>query len=223
VLIACWSAKGGAGTTVIAAALAVLLARREANGVLAVDLAGDLPAALGMHEPTGPALTDWLAADGEVPADALARMEQPAAPSLALIHRGLGPLGPDRAGVLARLLAAEPRIVVADCGRIDASEEGAASGTVARALVAGASSSLLVTRACFLALRRAAALELRPTGVVLLVEEGRAIGAPDIESVLGVSVVAKVRVSLNVARAVDAGLLASSLPRSLQRELDHAA
>lgn len=232
-LISCWSAKGGVGTTVVAGALAVHLARRESAGVLAVDLAGDLPTALGFPEPRpgGPALVDWLSGQGDVPTDAIARLEQPAGPGLGLVHRGLGPLAAARGPLLARLLAAEPRIVIADCGRIDPPSPGrsperpagADDNHVGRMVEGAGSSSLLVTRPCFLALRRAAALDIRPTGVILVVEDGRAITPADIESVLKAPVVAKVRLSPAVARAVDAGLLASALPRSLQRDLDHAA
>ena len=56
-LITCWSSKGGSGTTVVAAALAHLLAA-EADGALLVDLGGDLPAALGLPEPHE-GLTGW--------------------------------------------------------------------------------------------------------------------------------------------------------------------
>jgi hypothetical protein len=272
-LISIWSAKGGAGATVVAAALAVCLARREPGGVLLIDLGGDLPTVLGCPEPDGPALVDWLAREGDVPTDALGRLEHPVTSGLGLIRRGNGPLGHARAALLARLLAAEPRTVIADCGRIDPSQHvdargagavggqgapGAPAGlgapgvpgdahgfgapggldppsaldaldaldgavAPARLLAAAASSSLLVTRPCFLALRRAAALDLRPTGVVLVVEDGRAITAADIESVVGAPVVARVRLSPAVARAVDAGLLASALPRNLEREVARAA
>jgi hypothetical protein len=229
-LISCWSAKGGVGTTVVAAGLAVRLARREPTGVLVVDLAGDLPIALGCPEARGPSLVDWLAASGEVPTDALARLEHEIGPRLAMIHRGDGPLHPGRVALLARLLAAEPRVVVADCGRIDASGLGnddpgrhEAETSASRAIAQAGSSSLLVTRPCFLALRRASTLDLRPTGVVLVTEDGRAITADDIESVLACPVVARVRLSPAVARAVDAGLLVSALPRGLERDLAHAA
>ena len=47
----CWSAKGGSGTTVIAAALALVLSQRGATTV--VDLAGDLPAAWASPNPPG--------------------------------------------------------------------------------------------------------------------------------------------------------------------------
>ena len=65
-LIACWSAKGGSGTTVVSVALGLLLARGAPGGALIVDLAGDVPAALGMAEPSGAGVTDWLAAGADV-------------------------------------------------------------------------------------------------------------------------------------------------------------
>jgi anion-transporting ArsA/GET3 family ATPase len=46
--VACWSAKGGAGTTVVAAALARRFAAEQPRGALLVDTAGDSLAALGM-------------------------------------------------------------------------------------------------------------------------------------------------------------------------------
>ena len=113
---ACWSAKGGSGTTVVAASLALVLARAE-GGALLVDLAGDAPAVLGLAEPTGPGLTDWLAAGAGVPADGLSRLEVGVVDGLDLLPRGTGELGPPaRAEVLAGLLASDPRSVVVDCG-----------------------------------------------------------------------------------------------------------
>ncbi len=72
--------------------------------------------------------------------------------------------------------------------------------------------SLLVTRACYLALRRAADPPLRPSGVVLVTEPGRALDRTDVEQVVGAPVRAEVAFDPAVARAVDAGLLASRLP-----------
>jgi MinD-like ATPase involved in chromosome partitioning or flagellar assembly len=214
-LVACWSSKGGAGTTVVATALALLLARREPAGSVIADLAGDVPAALGLAEPTSPGLAGWLSAGPDVPADALARLEQRAQPSLALLPRGTGPLAPDRADVLAALLTADSRPVVADCG---AEPDG-----TALAVAAGATRSVLVTRACFLSLRRALSAPLRPSEIVLLTEPGRSLNRLDVEDCLGAPVVAEVAVDPLVARAVDAGLLATRLPRALARELGRAA
>ncbi len=81
---------------------------------------------------------------------------------------------------------------------------------------------LLVTRACYLSLRRVAALDLPPTGVVLVSEPDRALGARDVEQVVGADVVADVPVDAAVARAVDAGLLAGRLPPTLARALGRA-
>lgn len=214
-LVACWSSKGGAGTTVVATTLALLLARREAAGAVIGDLAGDVPAVLGLAEPTSPGLAGWLAAGADVPADALGRLEHRAAPALALLPRGAGPLAPDRADVLTALLTADARPVVADCG---AEPDGA--GLV---VAAGATRSVLVTRPCFLALRRALSAPLRPSEIVLLTEPGRSLSRLDVEDCIGAPVVAEVAVDPAVARAVDAGLLATRLPRTLVRELGRAA
>lgn len=214
-LVACWSSKGGSGTTVVATSLAILLARREAAGALLVDLGGDAPAALGLAEPAGPGLAGWLGAGDSVPPDALARLEVPVGDGLALLSRGDGPLDPARADVLTTLLTADPRPVVVDCG--------AGPDASALTLAAGATRSILVTRACFLALRRALLAPIRPSEVVLLTEPGRSLSRLDVEDCLGAPVVAELAVDPAVARAVDAGLLATRLPRALARELSRAA
>ena len=214
-LVACWSSKGGSGTTVVAASLSVLLARRGGSGAVLADLAGDAPAALGLAEPDGPGLAGWLAAGAEVPADALGRLEVPVGDGLRLLPRGSGVLDERRSDVLAALLTADPRPVVADCGSDP-------SG-VARTLAAGATRSILVTRACFLSLRRALVAPVRPSEVVLLTEPGRSLTRLDVEDCIGAPVIAEVAVDPVIARAVDAGLLATRLPRGLVRELGRAA
>jgi MinD-like ATPase involved in chromosome partitioning or flagellar assembly len=217
VLITCWSVKGGSGTTVVAASLALLLARRSADGTLLVDLVGDVPAALGLPEPAGPGVTAWLAAPDDVGADALSRLEVAAAPGLAVVPAGgtHDPLFPERGAALATALAGDRRPVVVDAG---SSPAGAALH-----LAAAASTSLLVLRPCYLALRRAVAAPVRPSGVVLVREAGRALGRHDVEDVLQVPVRAEIDVEPAVARAVDAGLLATRLPRTLAHGLRHAA
>ena len=214
-LVACWSSKGGAGTTVVAATLAMLAARRATAGALVVDLAGDVPAALGLPEPTGPGVAGWLDAGVHVPPDALGRLEEPAGSGLALLPRGHGELDGSRADVLTTLLAGDPRSVVVDCGT---DPRG-----VALTVAAGATRSILVTRPCFLSLRRALTVPLRPSEVVLLTEPGRSLTRADVEDCIGARVVAEVAVDPLVARAVDAGLLATRIPRALARELGRAA
>jgi MinD-like ATPase involved in chromosome partitioning or flagellar assembly len=208
-LVACWSCKGGAGTTVVAAALAL---SHAAGGALLVDLAGDLTVVLGLEaDDGGPGLAGWLAAGPDVPVDALSRLERAVAPGVGLLERGEGALDPGRADVLASLLAADDRLVVADCGT--------APGGAALAVAAAASRSVLVTRACFVALHRARRAPLHPSGVVLVAEPGRSLGRRDVEVTLDAPVVAVVEDDPAVARAVDAGLLRSRLPKALVREL----
>lgn len=214
-LIACWSAKGGAGATVVATGLALALSRSSPLGALLVDLAGDVPAVLGVAEADDAGVLDWLATEG-ADRQGLARLERPAAAGLGLLSAGRhGPRQSapgERVGALLDALGADPRAVVVDCGTIG--PEGTGPGV---AVAAGACRSLLVTRPCFLALRRAHGAPLRPSGVVLVREEGRVLGRRDVEDALGVPVVAELDFDPAIARAVDAGLLGSRVPRSLVR------
>ena len=49
-LACCWSSKGGSGTTVVAAALAVVLSKESPAGALVVDLAERLHLFLGLGD-----------------------------------------------------------------------------------------------------------------------------------------------------------------------------
>jgi hypothetical protein len=230
VLVACWSVKGGVGTTVVAVSLALQSAREAAAGAVLADLAGDAPVVLGLGEPDSPGLAGWLAAGPGVPADALARIEVEVVPGLGLLPRGHGDLPPARGDVLAALLDRSPRATVVDCGRLgppvaaDGSAapldhhlaaDGPSVAPVAAAVIARAQHSLLVTRPCYVALRRAMHAPVRPTGVVLVNEPGRVLSARDVHEVVKAPVVAQVEVDPKVARLVDAGLLTGRLPRSL--------
>lgn len=213
-LLACWSAKGGSGTTVVVATLARMLST-AGTAVLVADLAGDVPAVLGAADPPGAGLADWLAADTDVPVDALRRIEADLGGGLSLLARGTGDLAAARGEALLAALAAEARPVIVDCGTDPTG--------VALTVAAAAHRSILVIRPCYLALRRAMAMPFRPSEVVLVVEPGRALGRADIEDVLGVPVRAELALDPAVARAVDAGLLGTRLPRSLERGLRRAA
>ena len=95
-LIACWSPKGGSGTTVVACGLAAALARTAPPpGALLADLSGDAAAVLGVAEPPAPGLAEWLAAGPDVSAGALARLELEAGAGLRLL--AWRPAGPDAA------------------------------------------------------------------------------------------------------------------------------
>ncbi len=137
--------KGGVGTSVVAAGLALGTA---ASGVdcLLVDLGGDQPSILGVPASGGPGVGDWLAAGPDVPVDALAELESPVTDRLSLLHLGdgAGLVKGERLEVLAAVLAGSSRPVVVDAGVT------AAAGL----WWSGRGESLLVLRPCYLGLRR---------------------------------------------------------------------
>lgn len=216
-LFSCWSVKGGSGTSVVAASLALVLASSAPAGVLLLDAGGgDLPAVLGLPEPPAPGLAQWCEAGDEVPPGALGRLELDAAPGLRLVPYGIPERVPPTAADGHRLavtlaLADDPRPAVVDCGSTES--------PFATALAGAATTSLLVLRPCYLALRRAVAAPVRPSGVVLVEEPGRSLDGADVEAALGVPVRATIPWHQGVARAVDAGLLTRGLPRALARPL----
>ena len=235
--------KGGSGCSVVAAAAAVLNARR--GPVLLVDAAGgDLSRILGV-EPRGPGLTRWLSHPNPPP-DSLARLEVPATDGVSLLpYRGLGPGGGDVAsgspespespvspgspespvspdspggGVDAegrwRLLA---ELLAADerLVVVDLGLASPVSGSAFRAIGGVARRSTLVTRLCYLALARAMEQPV-PDDVIVVAEPDRALRVSDVEAALRVPV-ATIRWDPAVARAVDSGLLTRRLPRALHR------
>ena len=206
--VAYWSVKGGSGTTVVAVGHALQLARQADAPVVLVDLAGEVAAVLGVAEPSGPGVGEWLADGG----GSLLDLATPVGDGLLLLHPGRLPLaGMDGEALTAAL--GELAVVVVDCGV-------PAGPGPAGAVAAGADRSLLVLRPCYLALRRAVAAPVRPSGVVLVTEPHRALGRRDVEAVLGVPVRAEIPWDPDIARAVDAGLLATRLPRPLGRVMD---
>lgn len=202
----CWAAKGGSGTTVVAATMAVT----QRRPTLLVDLAGDLPIALGCPVPTGPGVGEWSASTA--PALRLDALRVELAPGLDLLPRGrLAPTG--RWRDLAAHLSGLGEAVVVDAG----------TGPPPSALRDAAGRTLLVTRACYLAVTRAAAARVPIDGIVLVEEPGRALGVDDLEASLGGPVVSRVLLDPAVARAVDSGLLLARLPAPFRRELDVVA
>lgn len=214
-LVICWSVKGGSGTTVVASALALTFSYLAPRGALLVDLAGDAPAALGLSEPPSPGVGDWLGSPDDVDDDSLDTLTVSATDRLRVLHRGAMPMPgtPARWDALARALCDRPGVTVVDAG----------IAPVPRPLLGASDESLLVVRPCYLALRRAASLEPKPTGVIVVNEPSRALTARDVESVLGVPVRAEVGFDPLIARAVDAGLLLSRVPATLVDALRGAA
>lgn len=214
-VIACWAVKGGVGTTVTAVATASVIGVPE-RPALVVDLAGDVPACLGVSAPAGPGVAAWLSASASTPPDALARLETEVRPGLWMLHRGEGSLPVDRIGLLMQLLASSGRPVVVDCGRID--HEAAA-----RVVAARADRSVLVTRLCMMAAHRAVASSVRPTGMIVVREPARALDARAMAEAVGVPLLAEIATDPAVARAVDAGLAIARLPRRVHVALAQVA
>lgn len=212
-LLAVWSPKGGSGTSVVAAACSLVLARTGPARL--ADLAGDQPAVLGLGTDPETGLADWLAVGPGAPTEALDRLTVEIGPDLALLPVGGGQLASrrsdaDAGAALAVALRDGPPTVV-DLGTVD--------GAHGRAVLEVADATLIVVRPCYLALRRAVRLEAtrRASGVVLVEEPGRALGVREVADVLGRPVVARVPVRDTIARAVDAGVLPARLPESLER------
>ena len=82
-LLALWSPKGGAGTSVVAAACSLVLARSGPTRL--ADLAGDQPAVLGLGADPVLGLGDWLAVGPEAPGEALDRLVVEVAPGCGLL------------------------------------------------------------------------------------------------------------------------------------------
>jgi Mrp family chromosome partitioning ATPase len=220
----CWAAKGGSGTTVVASALAIA----DGSPTLLVDLDGEIPSVLGLPDSDRPGLAEWLASDA--PAGHLDDLLVDVDDHVTLL--------PWRSNALSHASpTAVPGFAAADEARrrcfIDwltsrpvPSERiiiDAGTGEPSPDLAEMAERRLLVTRPCYLALRRAMRTEASPTGIALVGEPGRSLTKRDVEYSLGVPVVASVSLDPAVARAVDAGLLTVRLPGPIRRELRGAA
>jgi len=162
-----------------------------------------------------PGIADWLASSAEP--DALADLVVAAGDRCDVLPAGtrvdVRAAPSDRLLLLVEWLASHDGQVVVDAG----------TGDAAKVLAESAPEVLLVTRACYLALRRARESPISPTGVILVREPGRALTAADVAATLGVQVVAEIQFDPAISRAVDAGLLVAALPRGLQRAIRRLA
>ena len=211
-LLACWSPKGGSGTSVVVAASALSAAR---EGVVRIaDLGGDQPSILGLTDDPPTGLREWLTVGVTAPVDALGRLAVAAGPQLRLLPAGtarIDGVDPEAGAALAVALRDDVPLTIVDAATADA--------PALDAIVEVADASIVVVRGCYLALRRAVRRPAvaRAAGAVLVEEAGRALGAREVSDVLGIPVLATVPVRSSTARAVDAGVLATRLPESLMR------
>jgi hypothetical protein len=197
---------------VFAAACALVLSRQYP--VRLADFGGDQPAILGLPSDPAPGLGEWLAAGLHAPAGALDRIAVNVAPNVSLLPLGerLPPdIAPEAGAALGVVLANEPQLTVADVSH--------ASAPALQALVEVSDVSVVVVRDCYVALRRALRhpLVAGASGAVVMDEEGRALGATEVRDVLGLDVFTSVPLLVPIARVVDAGVLATRLPRPLEK------
>jgi hypothetical protein len=219
----CWAAKGGSGTTVVTTTLAL----ESERPALLVDLAGEVPAVLGMCAPDRPGVTDWLDADGATTQldDLLVEIDDTTA---LLPHRQVVEIAPRHGATGLTVGARRWQELCTWFDDWEATHNGdvwidGGTGSPPAALAAAVEHRWLVTRACYLSLRRAAACAVRPTGVLLVDEAGRALRHRDIERSVGAPIVGRLPIDPKVARAVDAGLLISRPPHTIRRSLRRIA
>ena len=77
----------------------------------------------------------------------------------------------------------------------------------------------MVTRPCYLSLRRTVNIEQKFSGVIVVQEHDRVLTTSDVESVMKLKCVAEVPYSSEISRRVDSGLLKSRLPAPLHAAL----
>ena len=228
-IYACWSLKGGSGTTSFAAGMALCWSREEGREVLLVDLAGDCASALGLASHNLVGIGDWLSTEKEPAPQALIQLEHKISSHLFLLSRGrtVGPLQAQRISNFIQHLSGLDRDIILDCGNLwdlafgihNQGESDALDTSFRRQVVEAADHSWIFTRACYLALRRVSAFPIRPTGVALLQEPNRALDSLDVSEIIKAPVVLKTASDPSVARAIDMGLLETRLPRRLERAL----
>ena len=225
-VVALWSAKGGSGVTVCAVGVGVGTADSGTDTLL-VDARGDMAAVCGIADPAN-GIWDWAATSAPATPAALGRIEVRLGERLSLLGCGYprAVTADGRATVgqpvhtLAKLLLVDSRQVVVDLGEL--SDRPGPELELATALRDGGASMLLVTRACYLSVRRATRLGLRADGIVVVREPGRALQDDDLSAVIGAPVVATVDTDPAVSRSVDAGMLVHRRIRPFLRSVRKA-
>lgn len=192
------SSKGGNCTTVTATAFSLIAASRGLPTIL-IDLCGDVPSVIGTPEPPSAGINDWLAEDSILDAEALVKLGTPVSPGLVVVHRGARFVqGQPRWSDLAAAITTLPMNIIVDAG----------IGYLPDELRNAGAEVTMVVKQCYLSLRRATQLS-RPTNVVVIREEGRALTVKDVGHVIGSPIVAEIPYEASISRAVDAGLLMS--------------
>jgi hypothetical protein len=216
----CWAAKGGSGTTVVTSTLAL----ESSRPALLVDLAGEIPAVLGLPEPDRPGIVDWLAGTG--PTAQLIDLVLDVNDTTALLPYRLV-AGRSSSSLLDDVPNERWQQFLQWMRDWEERHEGAVwidagTGCPNVTLADGVAQRWLVTRACYLSLTRAARSPIRPNGVVLVAEAGRSLRLADVERSLAAPVMVKVGCDPKMAHSVDSGLLSMRPPFVIRRAFRRA-
>ncbi|MCB1026228.1 MAG: hypothetical protein KDB24_00510 [Microthrixaceae bacterium] len=221
-MISLWGPKGGQGVSTTVAALApAQLRRHDCSNVAIVDLTGDQPLLLGVPAQHGVGVLDWLSSDA--PASALHRTMLPVRDSIGVVPLGgrdvTGSWTVEREAGLWRAVRSLADVVLVDAGVPAPRVGGGPVERLRRSAVEASTTNVVVTRACYLALRRFRGLGLTCDASVFVQEAQRALARSDVAETLGAEVIATVDVDPAVARAVDSGMLGARPPRRLDRAM----
>lgn len=207
-VIVFWSAKGGSGSTVVAAFTARAMASAGQRTLL-IDADGDQPAVFGFNSTTEMptiGLAQWSESSKDVPARSLLQVSIDVLLNLRLVISGLDErvtLSSDAFRRLAEDFSGTSMVI--DVG--DNKDAACAAMPFAHA-------SYCVIRPCYLAASRLRRQPVPAHGLVVIEESGRTLNAEDLSNALGVPIAARMKWDSAVARAVDAGRLGVANIRS---------
>ena len=220
-LTLCRASKGGAGATTVTALSALAHAERS----LLVDLEGELGPALGIAPSDRPGVLGWLSSSAPLEHldDLLLDVDDTTALLPARGRRPDDPAAPEPSIARWMQLASWCRswaVRAAGTVFIDAGVVGAS--TPPDAFAGACDRRWLVTRRCYLGLRRVGSYTLDHTGVVVIDEPGRSLSSADVAAAVGAPVEVVIPWDHAIARAVDAGICSSRPRRSTMRALQRA-
>lgn len=200
------SVRGGVGTSVVSAAIAVLAARDQSRPTYLVDLTGDQTDIFGLAQ-ADIGLDDWTTRADRRLTDLAVDID----PQLRLVPSRTALDSTESLDGLVTALEQRRHDahVVIDAGRLDLSDSF-------REL---RPTHLLVIRPCYLALRSTVSSSRNWDGLVVVRPPDRVLTTRDVVNVTGLPAIAEVDMSADVARAVDAGVFGSRLPSGLERSL----
>lgn len=213
-VVTMYGAAGGQGTTVAAVVTASHVAQRGQR-VLLLDYRGDVAAAVGTAtDPDSPTSSDF-----ETP-ETFERATTPVAWNLFMLSYRHGDfLRQGEPGNVRSALAAARSLY--DFIIVDAGSLGSYEATAVYSELSGADERILVCAGSYPSLRRAVhdPMTSAMSGLVVVEESGRPLGAREVADVLQRPVIDVMERAVHVSRANDAGVLITRTPDGLLETL----